>query len=182
MLYRYKEHIPLIAPDVYVAPDARVIGNVKIGAGSGIWFGCTVRGDVHYIEIGENTNVQDQSLLHVTGGKHPLVIGSNCTLGHRVTLHGCTLRDHAFVGIGATVLDGCEIGEFGLLAAGSLLAPGKKVPPRTMAMGSPAKPLRDITPEEEEMILRITERYRTLRLDYMDSAIFAPVDARQTPC
>ncbi|MBI3394663.1 MAG: gamma carbonic anhydrase family protein, partial [Spirochaetia bacterium] len=97
-----------------------------------------------------------------------------CTLGHRVTLHGCTLRDHAFVGIGATVLDGCELGEFSFLAAGSLLTPGKKIPPRMMAMGSPAKVVREITPDEEELILRTAENYKKHKEHYRNNPGFRP--------
>jgi carbonic anhydrase/acetyltransferase-like protein (isoleucine patch superfamily) len=175
MIYRFGDNTPQIAPDVFIAPDAAVIGNVKIAAGSGIWFGSLVRGDVHSIEIGENTNVQDHSVLHVTGGKFALKIGSNCTLGHRVTVHGCTLKDHAFLGIGSTALDGSVIEEFGLLAAGSLLPPGKIVPARMMAMGSPAKVMREITPEEEEMIRSIPIKYRDLKNVYRNSETFRPV-------
>lgn len=172
MLYTYRDTQPQIAAGVFIAPDAAVIGNVKIGAGSGVWFGCTVRGDVHHIEIGENTNIQDQSVLHVTGGKFPLIIGSGVTLGHRVTVHGCVIGDNAFLGIGSTVLDGCELGEYSFLAAGSLLPPGKKIPPRKLAMGAPAKILRDITDEEEEMMNRIRETYGRLRGEYLDENLF----------
>lgn len=175
MIYRFKDKLPSIAPDVWIAPDAVVIGDVKIGAGSGIWFGTLVRGDVHSIEIGENTNVQDHSVLHVTGGKFALRIGNHCTLGHRVTVHGCTLKDHAFLGIGSTALDGSVIEEFGLLAAGSLLAPGKVVPARMVAMGTPAKVVREITPEEEEMIRSIPLKYRELKDVYRNSELFGPV-------
>ncbi len=175
MIYSLGDLTPDLAADVFVAPDAAVIGNVKIGAGSGVWFGCLIRGDVHSIEIGENCNIQDHSIIHVTGGKWPVVMGNSCTLGHRVTIHGAVLKDHAFVGIGATVLDGCEIGEFGLLAAGSLLAPGKKIPPRMMAMGIPAKVVREITPEEEQMILRTAEKYKEHKELYRNPANFRPV-------
>ena len=165
-IHSWQGHEPQLAPDVWIAPDAKVIGQVSIATGSSIWFGCVVRGDVEPISIGSNTNVQDLSLLHVTGGKFPLEIGSHCTLGHRATLHGCVLRDYAFVGIGATVLDGCELGEFALLAAGSLLPPGKKIPPFSLAMGIPAKVVRKITSEEEQMIKRSAQRYSQLKENY----------------
>ena len=176
MIYELDRLKPKLAPDVFIAPDATVIGDVTIGTGSGVWFGCVVRGDVHFITIGENSNVQDLSMLHVTGGKFPLIIGDYCTLGHRVTVHGCTLRDHAFVGIGATVMDDCELGEFSLLAAGALLPPGKKVPPRMVAMGSPAKVVREITPEEEQMILNIPVKYRELRERYRPGSGFRAIN------
>lgn len=175
MIHQLGDLSPQLAPDVFVAPDAQVIGDVRIGAGSGVWFGSVLRGDVHYIKIGENCNIQDMSMLHVTGGKYPLILGNNVTLGHRVTVHGCTLRDYAFVGIGAIALDNSEIGEFGFLAAGSLLPPGKKIPPRMVAMGSPAKVVREITPEEEEMIRTIPVKYRELRERYRPDGGFRPL-------
>jgi carbonic anhydrase/acetyltransferase-like protein (isoleucine patch superfamily) len=174
MIYRFEQHTPQIAPDVFIAPDATVIGQVRIGAGSGVWFGSLVRGDVHSIDIGEHTNIQDHCVLHVTGGKFALRIGNHCTLGHRVTLHGCTLHDHAFMGIGSTVLDGCVIEEFGFLAAGSQLPPGKTIPSRMLAMGSPAKVVREITAEEEEMMRRTAVKYSELARVYR-SANFGPV-------
>ena len=165
-LYPWQEHKPQLAKDVWVAPNAQVIGQVSMATGSSIWFGCVARGDVEAISIGANTNVQDLSLLHVSGGKFSLQIGKNCTLGHRVTLHGCVLGDHAFVGIGAIVLDGCELGEFSLLAAGSLLPPHKKIPPYSLAMGTPAKIIRDITSAEEQMIRDSAQRYSQLKESY----------------
>ncbi len=173
MIYRFQDFRPDLAPDVFVAPDAQVIGNVKIGAGSSVWFGSLVRGDVHSITIGESSNVQDHSVLHVTGGKFALTIGSHVTLGHRVTVHGCTLKDHAFCGIGSTVLDGAVIEEFGFLAAGSLLPPGKIIPGRMLAMGTPAKVIREITPEEEEMMRSTARKYRELAAVYRGNAFGA---------
>ncbi len=181
MIYEIGDLKPKLAPDVFVAPNAQVMGDVEIGAGSGIWFGCVVRGDVHPIRIGENSNVQDLSMLHVTEGKYALNIGNNVTLGHRVTVHGCTLRDYSFAGIGSTMMDNSELGEFALLAAGALLTPGKKVPPRMVAMGSPAKVVREITPEEEQMILNISAKYVRLRERYRPENGFrevAPSQAR----
>lgn len=174
MVYQLDDLTPDLARDVFIAPDATVIGDVRIGSGSGVWFGCLLRGDVDYIEVGENTNIQDHSVIHVTGGKFPTVIGDNCTIGHRVMLHGCNLSNYSFIGIGATVLDGCEIGEMSVLAAGSLLPPGKSIPPRMVAMGSPAKVVREITPQEEEMILGIPQKYKDLKDRYRSSG-FIPV-------
>ncbi len=174
MIFDLGEQKPRLAPDVFVAPGAIVVGDVEIGEGSGIWFGCVLRGDVHSIRIGKNCNIQDLSMLHVTGGKHSLSMGDNCTLGHRVTLHGCRIKDHAFIGIGATVMDDCEIGEFGFLGAGSLLPPGKTVPPRMLALGSPAKVIREITAQEEELIRNTALKYRALRDRYRTAAGFAP--------
>ncbi len=173
MIYRLGNLKPKIAEDVFIAPDAVVAGDVAIGRGTSVWFGCVIRGDVHYIRIGEGCNIQDLSMLHVTEGKFPLIIGNHVSLGHRVTLHGCTLADYAFAGIGATALDGSSLGEFSILAAGSLLPPGKKVAPGMVAMGTPAKEVREITEEERQMILRIPAKYNERKRLYMDPSHFA---------
>ena len=175
MQYAYRDLKPRIAPDVFLAPGVVVIGDVEIGPASSVWFGSVIRGDVHHVRIGQRSNIQDQCMLHVTGGRFPLVIGDNCTLGHRVTVHGCTLADHAFVGIGATVLDNCRMGEFAMLGAGSLLPPGKEVPARKLAMGIPARIVRDITDEEEEMIRRTAAAYAQRGLEYRNNDVFRPV-------
>ncbi len=175
MIYQYQGIRPQIEEDVFIAPDASVIGDVKIGKGSSVWFGSVVRGDVNYIRIGENTNIQDLSMLHVTEGKFPLIIGSNVTLAHRVTVHGCIIADYAFIGMEAVVMDGAELGEFSLLAAGSLLPPGKKIPPRMLAMGSPAKVIREINADEEAMIYRIASKYSQRGQIYKDPQQFRPV-------
>lgn len=172
MIYSHGSKQPVIAEDVFIANGAIVIGDVHIGKGSSVWFGSVVRGDVHYIRIGENVNIQDLSMLHVTEDKFPLIIGNNVSLGHRVTLHGCTLNDYSFVGIGATALDGSVIEEFGILAAGSLLPPGKVVPAGMVAMGVPAKPVREITPEEKEMILRVSSKYAVRKDEYRNPNFF----------
>lgn len=169
MIYEYENIRPNLAEDVFIAPDATVIGRTKIAKGSSVWFGCLIRGDVDRIEIGEYTNIQDQSLIHVTGGKYPTIIGSHVTFGHRVTVHGATLKDHAFLGIGSTVLDNCKIGSFSILAAGSLLPPGKEIPDGMLAMGSPAKVVREISDNEREMILKTAEKYHKLGQQYAQS-------------
>jgi gamma-carbonic anhydrase len=139
---------PRLAEDVWVADGAVVVGDVEIGPGSSIWFGAVVRGDVNHIRIGARTNVQDHSILHVTGGTHPTSVGDDVTLGHRVTLHGCTVGDRCLVGIGAVVLDGAVIGEDSMIGAGSLVPPGMVVPPGMLALGSPARVRRPLGPEE----------------------------------
>ncbi|MCS7205912.1 MAG: gamma carbonic anhydrase family protein [Leptospiraceae bacterium] len=168
MIYPYREHYPEIGEGVFIAPSADVIGQVKIGKHSSIWFGSLVRGDVDKIEIGDFTNIQDQCVVHVTGGKFPTYIGNHCTLGHRVVVHGAVLKDYAFIGIGAIVMDGCEVGEFAILAAGSLLPPGKKIPDGMLAMGVPAKVVRAITDEEREMIIKTQEKYAQLAKEYLE--------------
>ena len=112
-----------------------VVGDVEIGPGSSVWFGAVVRGDVNHVRIGARTNVQDHSILHVTGGTHPTVVGDDVTLGHRVTLHGCTVKDRCLIGIGAVVLDGAVVGEDSMVGAGSLVPPGMVVPPGNAGPG-----------------------------------------------
>lgn len=136
-----------------------IVGDVEIGPGSSIWFGAVVRGDVNHIRIGARTNVQDHSILHVTGGTHPTSVGDDVTLGHRVTLHGCTVKDRCLVGIGAVVMDGAVVGEDSMVGAGSLVPPGMVVPPRTLALGSPARVKRDLTLDEIAHFLTSARSY-----------------------
>jgi carbonic anhydrase/acetyltransferase-like protein (isoleucine patch superfamily) len=139
---------PEIDPSVYVAPGALIIRDVVIGPESSIWFGTIVRADVHYIRIGAQTNIQDQCILHVTGGSHPLNVGNRITVGHRAIIHGCTVEEGCLIGMGAVLLDGCHVGGEAIVAAGSVVSEGKYIPPRTLAMGVTAEPLREITEKE----------------------------------
>jgi len=148
---------------VWVAPGAVVIGDVEIGSDSSVWFGTVVRGDVHSIRIGARTNLQDHCVVHVTRDEFPTVIGDEVTVGHRGTVHGCTVDDGALIGIGATVLDGAVVGEEALVAAGALVPPGARVPPRTLVRGIPAKPARELTRDEIA-----TQRQRAL--EYVQTA------------
>lgn len=147
MRYTYKGIAPNIADNVYIAPGAQVIGDVQIGSGSSLWPNAVVRGDMAPITIGEETNIQDNSTLHVDSG-HPLTIGNSVTVGHNAILHGCTIMDHALIGMGAIVLDGAKVGEFALIGAGSLIPPGKEIPPRSLVVGSPGKVVRELSEEE----------------------------------
>ena len=139
---------PAIAADAFIAPGARIIGNVTIGARASIWYNCVVRGDVGAITIGARTNIQDGSVVHVTGGKYNTVIGEDCLIGHLAMIHGCTLEDHAFVGLGAIVMDGCVIETDAMLAAGAMLTPGKRIPAGQLWAGRPAVYLRDLKPDD----------------------------------
>jgi carbonic anhydrase/acetyltransferase-like protein (isoleucine patch superfamily) len=139
---------PVIDPSVYVAPGAVIIGDVIIGPESSIWFGTIVRADVHYIRIGAQTNIQDQCILHVTGGRHPLNLDNRITVGHRAIIHGCTIEEGCLIGMGAVLLDGCHLGAEAIVGAGSVVSEGRYIPPRTLAMGVPAEPLREITEKE----------------------------------
>ncbi len=139
---------PQIAPDAFVAPTAAVIGDVVIGAESSVWFHCVLRGDSAPIRVGRRTNIQDGSILHVTGSDLPTTLGDDVTIGHAAIVHACTLHDRAFVAMGATVLDGAVIEEGGVLAAGGLLTPGKRIGRMEMWQGSPARLVRVMSAEE----------------------------------
>ena len=139
---------PTIDPSVYVAPGAVIIGDVVIGPESSIWFGTVVRADVNYIRIGAQTNIQDQCILHVTRGTYPLQVGNRITVGHRAIIHGCTVEDGCLIGMGAVLLDGCHVGAEAIVSAGSVVAEGSHIPPRTLAMGVPAEPRREVSEKE----------------------------------
>lgn len=139
---------PKVAPDAFIAPTAAVIGDVEIGSETGIWFHCLVRGDLNFIRIGARTNIQDGTVIHIDSGGLSTTIGDDVTVGHNAVIHACTLKNRAFVGISATVLDGAVIEEGGLLGAGGLLTPGKVIGPNEMWTGSPAK-LRRVMDEDE---------------------------------
>lgn len=166
MIMAYRGILPQIADDAFVAPTATVLGDVHIGAESGVWFGVVLRGDVNRIRIGRRTNLQDGTIVHVTSGTHPTLIGDGVTVGHGVNLHGCTIADGCLIGIGAIILDGALIGESSMVAAGSLVVPGTVVPPRSLVVGSPAKVKRELTEAEIRQLRTLADRYVDYRLDY----------------
>lgn len=167
MIFEHDGIAPQIDPTVFVAPGTSVIGDVQIGEQSSLWFNVLVRGDVNYIRIGKRTNIQDGSVIHVTSETHPTVIGDDVSVGHAVTLHGCTVRDGCLIGIGAILLDGVDVGESSMVAAGSLVTPGTKIPPRSLVMGSPARVKRELTDAECADYQSIAKRYVHYRDDYM---------------
>jgi carbonic anhydrase/acetyltransferase-like protein (isoleucine patch superfamily) len=155
----YGGQSPRIHPSAFVAAGARIIGDVEIGEESSVWFNAVIRGDVHSIRIGRETNVQDNAVLHVTEVTHPLVIGDRVTIGHMAMLHGCTVEDLSLIGIGAIVLDGAVIGTQSFIAARALVTPGVVIPPRSMVMGSPAKVVRPLRPDELEGLVESARHY-----------------------
>ena len=155
----YLGKTPRIHETVFVAPGARIIGDVEIGPDSSVWFNTVIRGDVHWIKVGRETNIQDGSVLHVTENQHPLTIGNRVTIGHMAMLHGCTVEDLALIGIGAIILDGAVIGHEAFIGAGALVTPGVKIPPRTLCLGRPAKPVRDLRKDELEGLVKSAEHY-----------------------
>jgi carbonic anhydrase/acetyltransferase-like protein (isoleucine patch superfamily) len=165
---KYKEISPTIGEGVFMVDCVNVIGDVKIGADSSLWFGVVVRGDVNYIRIGERTNVQDNSVLHVTKETHPLIIGSEVTIGHGVILHGCTIKDRCLIGMGAIVLDGAVIGEDSIVGAGALVTENKEFPQGSLIIGSPAKVVRELTDAEIKRIKQSSVNYMGYSNNYRD--------------
>jgi carbonic anhydrase/acetyltransferase-like protein (isoleucine patch superfamily) len=149
-LLPFGDDVPHTSSAAFVAPGTRIIGAVTLGEESSIWYNCVLRGDVGRITVGARTNIQDSTTVHVTSGVGPTIIGADCLIGHLVLLHGCWLHDHSFVGMGAIVMDGCEIEPDGMLAAGAMLTPGKRIPRGQLWTGRPARYARDLTPEEIE--------------------------------
>ena len=158
-IYQLDDLSPQVAETAWVADSAQVMGDVVLGEGVSLWFGAIARGDSERIEIGAGTNIQDGSVLHADRGA-PLVIGERVTVGHLVMLHGCTIGDESLIGIGATVLNRARIGKHCLVGAGSLVTEGKEFPDGSMIMGSPAKFVRSLTPEQIEGLRQSALHYR----------------------
>jgi carbonic anhydrase/acetyltransferase-like protein (isoleucine patch superfamily) len=158
----FEDKTPNIHPEAWVAPTALVVGDVEIGAESSVWYHCVLRGDTNVMRIGARTNIQDGSILHLNAGAEPLIIGDDVTIGHACIVHACTLKNRAFVGMGATVLDRAVIEEGGMLGAGGLLPPGKVIGPNELWMGSPAKLVRVMPAEERAKFDRTAPSYVAL--------------------
>ena len=158
MLTSVRGRTPQIDATAFVAENATVIGDVAVGANAGIWFGAVVRGDSNAIRIGRQTNIQDNSVLHVDH-KHTLTIGDDVTVGHRAILHGCTIENRVLVGMGATIMNGAVIGADSIVGAGALVTEGAQVPPRSLVLGFPAKVKRELTEEEVAGIARSASLY-----------------------
>lgn len=150
---------PILHASAFVAPGAVIVGDVELGEGASFWFGCVARGDVNHVRIGARTNIQDLTTIHVTSKTHPTLIGDEVTVGHRVVLHGCTVKDRCLIGIGSVVMDGAVVGPESVVGAGALVPPGMVVPPRTLVMGSPAKVKRELSPAELEALKKSADNY-----------------------
>ena len=158
--------MPKIAPDAFIAPNAVIIGDVEIGSKTNVWFNCVIRGDVNTIRIGERTNIQDGTIIHVTRKTGPTKIGSGVTIGHMVLLHACTLEDNSFIGMQSTIMDGAIVESGGMVAAGAIVTPGKRIPSGQIWAGNPAKYFRDLKPAEAEFIKTSENNYVMLAEEY----------------
>jgi carbonic anhydrase/acetyltransferase-like protein (isoleucine patch superfamily) len=162
MILDFQGISPKIDPTVFIADNALVIGDVELGAKANVWFFCLVRGDVQSIRVGARCNIQDGCILHVARHGFPLVMEDDVVLGHRVTAHGCHIARGAFIGIGAIILNGARIGEEAIVGAGSVVTPGTVIPPRSLALGTPAKVVRELTEKDFAMMHRTRNNYLDL--------------------
>ena len=158
MIWELEGQGPEIHPTAWIAPDAQVIGRVRIGPGASVWFGAVLRGDNEWIEVGEDSNVQELCCLHTDLG-YPLTIGPRCTIGHRAMLHGCTVGEQSLVGMSATILNGAQIGAESLVGAASLVTEGKVFEPRSLVMGIPAKAIRPLDDAAVDRLRLSSEHY-----------------------
>jgi len=168
-LYPYRNVLPRLGERVFLAPSADLAGDIEVGADSSFWFHTAARGDVHSIRIGERTNVQDGTVLHVTHERFPLSIGSDVVIGHSCMIHGCTLEDACLIGIGARVLDGAVVESGAQIGAGAVVPPGMRVRTGELVMGVPARVARPLSPAEQAGIREIAARYVTIKEHYLAS-------------
>jgi len=167
-IHPYRETMPKLGKNVFLAPSAVVTGDVELGDDVSFWFHTVARGDVHRIRIGAGTNVQDGSVLHVTQDRFPLEIGAGVVIGHAAVVHGCTIEDGALIGIGARVLDGAVVERGAQVGAGAVVAPGTRVPAGQLVLGVPARVKRPLSEEEQRNIQEIRDRYVALKDEYRE--------------
>jgi carbonic anhydrase/acetyltransferase-like protein (isoleucine patch superfamily) len=169
MILPYNGRAPQIAASAFIAESADLIGDVTIGEDASVWFRAVLRGDVHSIRVGARSNIQDGSVLHGMKEQHPVILGDDVTVGHNVTLHGCTIENLCLIGMGSIILNGARIGEGSIIAAGSLVPEGTVVPPRSLFMGMPAQFRRHLSEDDLKIIRRYSQNY----LGYKDSYLAA---------
>ena len=170
MIYHFEDQEPSLPEEYYVADSASVIGAVTLHNQASIWFGAVLRGDIEPIIVGERSNIQDNSVAHTSRGQ-PVILGDDVTVGHKVTLHGCTVGNNCLIGMGAILLDGCEIGDNCIIGAGSIIGMGKKIPPGSLAVGSPARVIRTLSEEDMINIRGFATRYVALQTRYRAGAL-----------
>lgn len=155
----WQGHHPQLADGVFIASGAVIIGQVSLAEDVNVWFNTVIRGDVNTIKVGARTNIQDNTTVHVTSKTGPTVIGNDVTIGHNAVIHACTIEDLCLIGMGSTILDGAVIGRGSFVAAGSVVTPGKIMPSGMMIMGSPAKPVRELTEQEKKFLQNSARDY-----------------------
>ncbi|HIG50999.1 MAG TPA: gamma carbonic anhydrase family protein [Candidatus Marinimicrobia bacterium] len=168
MIKYFENKQPHLGENVYISETAMVIGDITLGDEVNIWFGAVLRGDMHYIKIGNRTNIQDNSVVHVTTGVSPTNIGNGVTVGHGAIIHGCTIEDDCLIGMGAILMDDAVIGSGSLIGAGALIPPNMKIPKNSLVVGSPGKVIRQIKEVEREMILERPQEYIDLASIYLN--------------
>ncbi len=148
----HKGKVPQVSKALFIADNAYIIGDVELDEGASVWYGAVLRGDIHRIQVGKFSNVQDNAVIHVTKDRWPTIIGDRVTVGHLAMLHGCVVEDDVLIGIGSIILDGAVVGRESVVAAGALVPPGMKIPPGSVVMGVPAKVVRKVTDKDLELI------------------------------
>jgi carbonic anhydrase/acetyltransferase-like protein (isoleucine patch superfamily) len=171
MIYSFQGKSPKIHPTAYIAPGAQIIGDVVIEENASVWFNAVLRGDNDQIRIGKGSNIQDGSIVHTDHG-FPVNVEENVTVGHNVILHGCTVKSGSLIGMGATILNGAVIGEGSLIAAGALVLEGRTIPPGSLAAGSPAKVIREVSPENAEALRQGAVHYQEKAAQYKKEHIY----------
>ncbi len=164
----YKGIYPRIHPTAFIAENAVIIGDVEIGEDCSIWYNVVIRGDVNYIRIGDRTNIQDGTIIHVTNKTYPTIIGKEVTVGHKVMLHGCTIEDRCLIGMSATIMDGVVVGRESIVGAGALVPPNKRIETRSLWVGSPAKFKRNLKEEEIRWLEKSYKNYIEYKNTYME--------------
>ena len=177
MIRSYQGRLPQIAASCYIDPSAQLIGDVTLGEHSSVWMNAVLRGDVHFIRVGDNSNVQDCAVLHGQRNLYPVIVGDWVTIGHNATVHGCVVEDAVLVGIGSVILNGCRIGEGSIIAAGAVVPEGTVVPPRTLWAGVPANLRRELGNKDRALILQYAQNY----LDYTEIYLNSEVSAEAGP-
>ena len=166
MIRKFRDITPIVDPSAYVDESAQVVGKVTIGAEASVWMNVVIRGDVNEIRVGKRTNIQDLTCVHVMRGTHPTTIGDDVTVGHSAVIHGCTIEDRVLIGMAAILLNGVHVEPECIIAAGTLLTEGTRVPARSLVMGRPGKVKRTLTDEEVAGIRWYADAYVKYRLDY----------------
>ncbi|MFC1742413.1 gamma carbonic anhydrase family protein [Candidatus Riflebacteria bacterium] len=169
MIYKIGKKKPGLGKKCFIAPSAEIIGDVVLGENCSVWFQTTIRGDVNYIKIGKDCNIQDHCCLHVTKDRYSLTIGDGVTIAHKVMLHGCSIGDHCLIGMGAIIMDGVNIGDECIIGAGSLLLQGMNIAKRSLVLGKPARIVRTLKKEEIEYIYDLKENYLVYKDEYLKS-------------